>query len=252
MCWILAFVSNIINNYFKKVSKGKLEKFAEMKSFSNVLQPPFEEVFNKDFRLKGSWNTGFFKKSQPITLELGCGKGEYSVGLARLYPKRNFLGIDIKGSRIWKGARQAGIENILNVGFLRTRIDFICSFFAPGEVEEIWITFPDPQPLKARKRLTSSRFLNRYKCFLATNGWVNLKTDSSELYEYTSELARHNKLEVDFSTNDLYASGYDNEILSIKTFYENMWLSEGKKIHYIRFNLSGKLTIEEPPDETKG
>jgi tRNA (guanine-N7-)-methyltransferase len=231
------------------VSKGKLAKFAEMKTFSNVLQPPFEEVFNKDFQLKGKWNSDFFNDNQPITLELGCGKGEYSVGLARLYPERNFLGVDIKGSRIWKGARQAGIENIKNVGFLRTRIDFIESFFAPGEVDEIWITFPDPQLLKARKRLTSSRFLNRYKYFLSDAGWVNLKTDSSELYQYTSDLVRYNNLKIDFSTDDLYAAGYKNEILSIKTFYENMWLKEGKKIHYIRFNLSGKLKFEEPPDE---
>jgi tRNA (guanine-N7-)-methyltransferase len=231
------------------VSKGKLAKFAEMKSFSNVLQPQFEEVFNKEFRLKGKWNMDFFTENQPITLELGCGKGEYSVGLGKLYPKRNFMGVDIKGSRIWKGARQAEMENIKNVGFLRTRIDFIESFFAPGEVEEIWITFPDPQPLKARKRLTSSRFLNRYKNFLVDKGWVNLKTDSSELYEYTFALAKYNQLEIGFSTSDLYGGGYNNEILSIKTFYENIWLSEGKKIHYIRFNLSGKNIIEEPADE---
>jgi tRNA (guanine-N7-)-methyltransferase len=231
------------------VSKGKLAKFAEMKSFSNVLQPPFEEVFNKDYRLKGRWNSEFFKNNLTVTLELGCGKGEYSVGLAKLYPQRNFLGIDIKGSRIWKGARQAEMEKISNVGFLRTRIDFIESFFAPEEVEEIWITFPDPQPLKPKKRLTSTRFLARYKNFLTENGWINLKTDSTELYQYTSALARHNKLKVDFATNDLYASGYNNEILSIKTFYENMWLKEGKKIHYIRFNLAGKINFEEPPDE---
>jgi tRNA (guanine-N7-)-methyltransferase len=231
------------------VSKGKLAKFAEMESFSNVLQPPFEEIFNKEFKFKGKWNSEFFKNDQPITLELGCGKGEYSVGLAKLYSRRNFLGIDIKGSRIWKGARQAGIENISNVGFLRTRIDFIESFFAPGEVEEIWVTFPDPQPLKAKKRLTSSRFLNKYKYFLSDNGWINLKTDSRELYQYTCALARHNQLNVDFSTNDLYAAGYDNEILSIKTFYENMWLKEGKKIHYIRFNLAGKMILEEPSYE---
>jgi tRNA (guanine-N7-)-methyltransferase len=230
------------------VSKGKLAKFAEMNTFSNVLQPPFEEVFNKEYKFKGKWNSDFFEDHQPITLELGCGKGEYSVGLAKLYPERNFLGIDIKGSRIWKGARQAGLEKIRNVGFLRTRIDFIESFFAPGEVDEIWITFPDPQPLKAKKRLTSSRFLNRYKNFLSEEGWVNLKTDSSELYQYTSALAKHNNLVIDFSTNDLYAAGYDNEILSIKTFYEYRWLKEGKKIHYIRFNLSGKVNFEEPPD----
>jgi tRNA (guanine-N7-)-methyltransferase len=233
------------------VGKAKLAKFAEMKSFTNVLQPSFDEVFNKDFRLKGKWNGLFFKTSRPITLELGCGKGEYSVSLAKMFPERNFLGIDIKGSRIWKGARHAMEEKIENVGFLRTRIDFIQSFFSSNEVDEIWITFPDPQPLKARKRLTSSVFLNRYKDFLSENSWINLKTDSAELYQYTCDLAKFNQLKIDFFTDDLYGSGYDNQILSIKTFYENRWLKEAKKIHYIRFSISGKMNIEEPPDEEK-
>lgn len=231
------------------MSKGKLAKFAEMKTFPNVLQPPFEEVFRKDFRLKGKWNTDFFKSPKPLTLELGCGKGEYSVGLAKLYPERNFLGIDIKGSRIWKGARQSTQEKTENVGFLRTRIDFVESFFTSGEVQEIWITFPDPQPKKPLKRLTSSVFLNRYKSFMQKSGWINLKTDSKELFEYTAALVAHNQFKVDISTHDLYASGYDNEILSIKTFYENIWLNEGKKIHYIRFNMDTDKTITEPPNE---
>lgn len=231
------------------MSKGKLAKFAEIKTFPNVLQPPFEEVFRKDFMLKGNWNKDFFISSKPITLELGCGKGEYTVGLAKLYPERNFLGIDIKGARIWKGARQSNLENIKNVGFLRTRIDFIESFFSTDEVHEVWITFPDPQPKKPLKRLTSSVFLNRYKNFIREDGWINLKTDSTELYEYTSALAAHNKLNVEIQTDDLYGSGYDNEILSIKTFYEKMWLSEGKKIKYIRFSINNKESIIEPPDE---
>lgn len=233
------------------MSKGKLAKFAEMKTFSNVLQPPFEEVFQKDFRLKGKWNSEFFRISRPITLELGCGKGEYSVGLAKLYPNRNFLGIDIKGSRIWKGARQATDERITNVGFLRTRIDFIESFFSKNEVHEIWITFPDPQPKKPLKRLTSSLFLNRYRNFIEKDGWVNLKTDSKELFDYTSALATYNNLEIEVSTSDLYASSYDSEILSIKTFYENIWLNEGKKINYIRFNINKEGDIIEPPDENE-
>lgn len=231
------------------MSKGKLAKFAEMKTFPNVLQPPFEEVFKKDFRLKGKWNNEFFRTPKPITLELGCGKGEYTVGLAKLCPERNFLGIDIKGSRIWKGARQSNLENIENVGFLRTRIDFIGSFFTFDEVQEIWITFPDPQPKKPLKRLTSSVFLNRYRNFLQNGGWINLKTDSIELYDYTCALVAHNNLEVEISTNDLYASGYNNGILSIRTFYENIWLAEGKKINYIRFQINSDTTIIEPPDE---
>jgi len=233
------------------VSKGKLAKFAEMKTFSNVLQPPFEEVFQNDFRLKAKWNSEFFRTSKPITLELGCGKGEYSVGLAKLYPNRNFLGIDIKGSRIWKGARQATDEKIENVGFLRTRIDFIESFFSKNEVHEIWITFPDPQPKKPLKRLTSSLFLNRYRNFIEKDGWVNLKTDSKELFDYTSALANYNNLKIEVLTSDLYASSYDSEILSIKTFYENIWLNEGKKINYIRFNINKEGDIIEPPDEEK-
>lgn len=219
-----------------------------METFSNVLQPPFDEVFKKDFHLKGRWNRNFFVNDFPITLELGCGKGEYSVGLAKLYPKRNFIGIDIKGSRIWKGAKAALDENLSNVGFLRTRIDFINSFFAADEIQEIWITFPDPQPKKSKKRLTSSLFLLRYREFLCKDGYINLKTDNTDLFHYTLRLAECNKLNIDFSTNDLYASGYDNKILSIKTFYEAMWLKAGLKIHYIRFQLNSNKTLMEPPD----
>lgn len=231
------------------MSKGKQAKFAELKTFSNVLQPPFEDVFNKEFYLRGKWNTDFFPVHQPLTLELGCGKGEYTVSLAKLFPQQNFLGVDIKGNRIWTGARHARTEQIRNAGFLRTRIDFIHSFFSENEVDEIWITFPDPQPKKPLKRLTSSRFLNRYNLFLSDQGWINLKTDNKELYEYTSALVKYNNLDVDFSTSDLYSSGYDNSILSIKTFYEKIWLSQGLKIHYLRFRLRKDYEIQEPPGE---
>lgn len=230
------------------MSKGKHQKFAEMANFSNVLQPPFEEVFRKDFHLKGKWNSMFFTTNKPITLELGCGKGEYTVGLARMFPERNFIGIDIKGSRIWKGAKTALDEGLDNVGFLRTRIDFISSFFTRDEVSEIWITFPDPQLKKARKRLTSTRFLEHYKTFLQEGGCINLKTDSLVLYQYTKSLAEWNGLEIEFYSDDLYHSEYNNKILSIHTFYENMWLEEGKPIHYIRFKLHAK-NLKEPPDE---
>lgn len=231
------------------MSKGKLAKFAELNTFSNVIQPSFEEVFQKEFYLRGKWNMEFFPVALPLTLELGCGKGEYTVSLAKLYPERNFLGIDIKGNRIWKGAKLAGEEQIKNAAFLRTRIDFVTSFFAKDEVDEIWITFPDPQPKKPLKRLTSSRFLNKYNSFLTDGGWINLKTDNADLYEYTRALIKHNRLETEFSTNDLYGSEYNNEILSIKTFYEKIWLSEGLKIHYLRFRLRANHVVEEPPGE---
>ncbi|MBN1599724.1 MAG: tRNA (guanosine(46)-N7)-methyltransferase TrmB [Bacteroidales bacterium] len=220
-----------------------------METFQNVIQVSFREVMNKDHSLKGNWNKEFFKNENPITLELGCGKGEYTVGLAKKYPGRNFLGVDIKGARIWKGAKFA-LENVIeNSGFIRTRIDFIDSFFSEHEIDEIWITFPDPQPKKTLKRLTSSRFLNRYRKFITDNGYINLKTDNRELYEYTCKLVKYNQYEVDFMTDDLYNSKYNNDILSVKTFYEEMWLEEGSNIHYIRFKLKKEKECEEPPEE---
>jgi len=220
-----------------------------MESFSNVLQPPFEEIFNSDFYLKGKWSNLFFGNNNPITLELGCGKGEYTVGLAKHYPERNFIGIDIKGARIWKGAKIALSEGIDNAGFLRTRIDFIESFFTAGEVQEIWITFPDPQPVKTLKRLTSSRFLNRYRQFLSNGGLIHLKTDNPELYYYTKRLVEYNKLPVEFTTENLYNTGLNDDFLNIRTFYESIWLEAGLPIHYIRFRLFSGSTINELPDE---
>jgi tRNA (guanine-N7-)-methyltransferase len=230
------------------VSKGKLEKFAEVEGFSNVIQPPFNEVFQQEHSLKGRWNGDYFKNQNTVTLELGCGKGEYTVGLAKLFPERNFIGIDIKGSRIWKGAKTAIQDGLTNVAFIRTQIDFIESFFKAGEVQEIWITFPDPQLKKFRKRLTSSLFLKRYQKFLQKDGFINLKTDSAELFEYTRELALHNKMKIGFLTDDLYRSGYDDKILSIRTYYESMWLAQGKPIHFIRFQLNNSAP-EEPGDD---
>jgi tRNA (guanine-N7-)-methyltransferase len=178
---------------------------------------------------------------------LGCGKGEYTIGLAKLYPEKNFLGIDIKGARIWKGAKTALESKIGNARFLRTRIDFITSCFLPGEVSELWITFPDPQPGKKNKRLTSARFLNRYRNILMNDGFVNLKTDSRELFEYTLHVANYNGLAIEIATSDLYSSGYRSEILSIRTFYESMWLAEGLKICFLRFKLQQHAEIHEPP-----
>lgn len=231
-------------------SKGKLLKFAEVESFENVIQPEFSEVFEKDFRLKGKWNTDMFGNQNKLTLELGCGKGEYTVGQAKLFPNRNFVGVDIKGARIWKGAKEATLNEIKNVAFIRTRIDFANSFFAADEVEEIWITFPDPQLRKVLKRLTSSRFLNRYKKFLVEGGTINLKTDSVELYEYTKALAEFNGLTVEKAVEDIYKSDLaDDPILSIKTFYEKGWLKDGLTSHYLRFKLDKDEIEELPKDE---
>lgn len=220
-----------------------------MKTFSNVIQPAFEEVFQKVHPLKGRWKRDFFVNPFPLTVELGCGKGEYTVGLAGLYPERNFLGIDIKGARMWKGASTALKQNIINVGFLRTRIELINSFFDRNEIDEIWLTFPDPQLKKGKKRLTSSRFLNTYKDFLKPGGKIHLKTDNEVLYRYTMAIAGYNHLNIDMHTTDLYHSEYENEILSIKTYYEKQYLELGMPIHYICFQLNGNEEIQEPPEE---
>ena len=228
--------------------KRKLERFAEMKTFPNVIQPSFEEAFRTQHPLKGNWNRDFFRNGNPLILELGCGKGEYTVGLASLFPEFNFIGIDIKGARIWKGAKTAFRNNITNAGFLRTRIEFIVSFFAPGEVDEIWLTFPDPQLEKKRKRLTAPRFLNIYREFLKDKGIINLKTDNTILYQYTLDIIRHNRLEIIHHTDDLYASSVPDPILSIKTYYESQFLTQNLPIHYIRFRLPYDKNIEEIPE----
>ena len=239
------------------MGKNKLMKFAQMATFENVIQPRLDEVLNKDYKLKGNWNTVIFKNNNPIVLELGCGKGEYTVGLAQRYPGKNFIGVDIKGARMWRGASLALQNGLKNVCFLRTRIEHILSFFAPGEVAEIWITFPDPQEkrIRAKKRLTSSQFLPMYKKFLVTNGTIHLKTDNSLLYNYTCHLCHVNNLHVNISTNNLYNSGIaDEALLSIKTFYETRFLAEGETIKYINFTLDDHETFLEPPgdDEPPG
>mgnify|MGYP006302084811 CR=1 FL=1 len=233
------------------MSKNKLQKFREMKSFHRVFQPAFEEVFHNDYPLKGTWSEEVFSNGHSLTLELGCGKGEYTVNLAARFPERNFIGIDIKGARIWRGAKTANEQSLLNVAFLRTRIEMITSFFRQDEVDEIWITFPDPQEKKRRrkKRLTGPRFLNLYRQFLKDNGLVHLKTDNRLLYQYTLELARHNNLDIIQHTDDLYGSGMADEILSIRTFYESQFLEEGKKIHYLSFRLPREVTITDLPED---
>ena len=228
------------------MGKNKLQKFAENETFSNLLQPTNEEVFRKDHPIKGKWNKTFFKNSNPIVLELGCGKGEYTINLSKMYPNKNFIGVDIKGARLWKGAKEATEKSMPNVGFVRTRIEHITSFFANHEVSEIWITFPDPQPRKPRKRLSSSRFLTRYQQFAKPNALVHLKTDSQELHEYTKALVEQNGLNFQICTNNLYGSNIVDDILSIRTFYESMFLEQGKPITYIKFELDNQKVLNEP------
>lgn len=231
------------------MAKKKLQRFAEMETFGHVIQPSYDEVFQKDYHLKERWNKVFFKNENPIILELGCGKGEYTLGLARQNPDINFLGIDIKGARLWSGAKTALQEGLNNVGFLRTRIDFVNSFFAPDEIQEIWITFPDPQPKKYYKRLTSTRFLGYYKNLLKSNGYIHLKTDNKEFYWYTKEVIHKNNLEIVYDSDDIYSTNIIDPVLLIKTFYEKQFLNEGKPIHYIKFKLNSTADFEEPDSE---
>lgn len=227
------------------MGKNKLAQWAEMKSFSNVIEPPVDEVFSKDHPLKGNWNRIFFKNNNPIILELGCGKGEYTVGLASRFSNNNYIGIDIKGARMWRGSKTAHENLILNAAFLRTRIEFIESFFSKDEVEEIWITFPDPHPKRrtAGKRLTGPQFLNSYRPFLKDKGVIHLKTDNSDLYNYTLRIIRKNGLEIVTETDDLYSGEINSEILSIRTHYENIFLSKGIKICYLAFRLEKDKVI---------
>lgn len=231
------------------MGKNKLKKFGEMETFSNVFQYPYSVLMQQGFPLKGKWHSDFFGNGNPIVLELGCGKGEYTVGLAKRFPDRNFIGVDIKGARMWTGAKQAVADNMPNVAFVRTNIELIASFFAPGEVSEIWITFPDPQMKKTNKRLTSVRFLNLYRRILEPGGIINLKTDSPFLYTYTRELVRLNGLPVEVDTDDLYASGMAYDILEIRTFYEQQWLARGLTIKYLRWRLDAGTELQEPDIE---
>jgi len=233
------------------VAKNKLQKFEDMTHFPHVFQFPFS-VLQKEkegFEMKGKWNGLFFKNNSPIVLELGCGKGEYTVGLGNLYPEKNFVGVDIKGARMWTGARQSLEEQMTNVAFLRTHIEMIDHFFAPGEVSEIWITFPDPQMKKANKRMTSSRFMSLYSRILKENGLIHLKTDSPFMFAYTSELVTLNQFPVHTMTSDLYKECPDDRILSIQTFYEQQWLDRGFPIKYLRFELLHKEEYKEPEIE---
>ena len=232
------------------MSKGKLQKFAEMETFPNVFQFPYSAMAdNKPFVMKGSWRSDYFHNDNPIVLELGCGKGEYTVGLARLFPNVNFIGVDIKGARMHQGAKQALEEKLPNVAFLRTNIEIIDRFFDNDEVQEIWLTFSDPQMKNPRKRLSSTFFLQRYRHFLTDGGIVHLKTDSNFLFTYTSLMVEHNKLPLVFKTDDLYhTEGIDEatrQILGIQTYYESQWIDRGLNIKYLKFHLPKASELEE-------
>ena len=214
------------------MGKDKLKRFAEVETFSNVLQLDAGKPF------KGQWSNGFFKNDNPVVLELACGKGEYTVNLAVLFPQKNFIGIDYKGNRIWRGAKTALEDGVNNVAFLRIQIEIILDYFMPGEIDEIWITFPDPQPQVSRekKRLTSPRFLEKYKSILKPGGFINLKTDNDGFHAYTFEKIVENDLKLFIKTEDLYQSEFVDEVLSIKTYYEKKYLKENKNINYLKFS----------------
>ena len=244
------------------MSKGKLKKFAEMETFKNVFQYPYGVISEVPFEMRGYWREQYFHNDNPIVLELGCGKGEYTVGLARVYPNINFIGVDIKGARIYTGAKQALEEGLDNVAFLRTSIEIIDRFFSEDEVQEIWLTFSDPQMKNVHKRLTSTFFMNRYRRFLIDGGIVHLKTDSNFLFTYTTYMVNVNQLSVLFRTEDLYGNELSEgrvaenqmdektrEILVIHTYYENQWIERGLNIKYMKFQLPRVGELVEPDVE---
>lgn len=222
-------------------SKNKLKRFKENETFENVIQPSREEIVNQSYSLKGKWTSEFFKNEKPLILELGCGKGEYTVGLAKRYPEYNFLGIDIKGARFWRGAKTALEEGINNAKFLRTQIELVDQIFAPGEVHEIWITFPDPQIKyqRSKHRMTNPDFLKKYHQILKPEGVVHLKTDSEYMHGYTLGLLQGSGHEILYAHHDIYKNTEaPEEIVSIQTFYEAQYLKQGKPITYTKFRLN--------------
>ncbi|MBQ8989602.1 MAG: tRNA (guanosine(46)-N7)-methyltransferase TrmB, partial [Prevotella sp.] len=210
---------------------------------------PFSVVEHVPFEMKGHWREEYFHNDHPIVLELGCGKGEYTVELAKLYPDMNFIGVDIKGARMWTGATQALKEGLKNVAFLRTNIEIIDRFFAEDEVQEIWLTFSDPHMKNPRKRLTSTYFMERYRRFLVDGGIIHLKTDSNFLFTYTTYMVEKNTLPLLYRTEDLYGSSLESELLSIQTYYESMWIARGLNIRYMKWQLPREGRLEEPDVE---
>ena len=247
------------------MGKNKLKKFAEMETFHNVFQCGARECVEESpvVAMRGKWHAEYFKNNNPIVLELGCGRGEYTVGLAERNPNKNYIGIDIKGARMWAGAKQAELAGIKNVAFLRTNIEMISHFFAPDEVAEIWITFPDPQMKKATKRLTSTYFMARYRQLLRPDGLIHLKTDSPFLYTYTQAMVKENQYPILVDTCDLYgnwqlAIGDEamrligdeaSEARALQTHYEHQWLDRGLTIKYIVWQLPAEPQLIEPEIE---
>lgn len=225
-----------------------------MESFSNVIQPSTGKQPWKDHPLKGRWRTDIFFNENPVILELGCGRGEYTTGLASRFPQNNFIGVDIKGARMWRGAKTANEGKMPNVAFLRTRIEFIDLHFAEDETDEIWLTFPDPHAGKrnSNKRLTCPWFLNKYRGFLKDNGIIHLKTDSTELFEYTLKLVELNNLRLVSYTRDLYGESHTSDILLIKTHYESQFLKKGLKINYLSFRLNKNRLITDGAQASNG
>jgi tRNA (guanine-N7-)-methyltransferase len=221
------------------MGKKKLSRFEENLTFNHLFQRSFEQL-QDGFHLKGRWHSNFFGNNNPIVLELGCGKGEYTTGLAERYPGKNFIGIDVKGARIWAGCKKVKEEKLKNVAFIRTRIELIEHFFGPGEVKEIWLTFSDPQPRKSRqkKRLSSPQFLKRYSNFLAGDNLIHLKTDNRPLLDYTLEVIRQHGHTLEALSYDVYGQGAPDEVTEIQTFYEQMWREEGRTIHYLSFRMN--------------
>lgn len=234
------------------MGKGKLAKFADMAANPLVVECPFATMQAGEFALRGRWNSDFFHHDRPIVLELGCGRGEYTVGLARMFPQCNYIGVDIKGARMWTGAQEALREGMDNVAFLRTNIEFIDRFFAPGEVSEIWLTFSDPQMKKVTKRLTGTAFMQRYRAFMRDGGLVHVKTDSNFLYTYTREMLAANGIAPQAETRNLYAEPATPELSvaqAIPTYYESMWRARGIDIKYLSFQLPLLGELKEPEVE---
>ena len=221
------------------MGRNKLEKFAENKTFPNFFDIDYEAIKREDFFLKGNWNNEFFKNNNPIVLELGCGKGEYTVGLSEKYPNVNFIGVDRKGDRIWKGCKMSVEKEMKNTAFIRTHISYIAHYFDKDEISEIWITFPDPQPKRSKvsKRLTSPLFLDFYKKILQTDGFVHLKTDNELLFEYTLGVVDGLHYQIIDKKSDIHSLKKIDENLLIETYYEKKWKEEGRKIYYVKFRL---------------
>ena len=222
------------------MSRNKLEKFAENKTFPNFFEPDYQSIRRADFFLKGKWKKDFFQNDNPIILELGCGRGEYTTSLAKKYPDINFIGIDRKGARMWKGCKYSNENGLKNTAFIRTQISYIAHYFDKNEVHEIWLTFPDPQPkrIKANKRLTSPLYLDFYKKIMHPNGFIHIKTDNESLFEYTLEVINEFQYKAIDVISDIYSHEQTDENLLIETYYEKKWKELGHKIYYIKFQLN--------------